>query len=166
MTSSTRTNRPRISDLVPGYRYPRTAAELVNLRAEQFAAMPQGKRECRREEHGELVPRPLERQTYEQLFCGLWWDCPADIGCGGQFAISRDLAYDHGEPYNTGYGWEKFTPAGWVPISDEEAEAFWNDLCAWWERQQPTPKRKRGSAGRTQVARSSPGGTGQPALTT
>ena len=160
MTANTKTDRPRISELVPGYSYPRTVAELVRLRAGQFAAMPRAARECQREGHGDLVPRPLERQTYEQLYCGLWWDCPADIGCGGQFATSRDLAYDHGEPYNTGHGWEKFTPAGWVPISDEEAEAFWDDLSAWRERRHLTPKPKRGSAARPLAADRRPAGTG------
>jgi hypothetical protein len=28
-----------------------------------------------------LVKRPIERQTYEQRWCGTWYDCPAQ-GCG------------------------------------------------------------------------------------
>ncbi|MEG3071079.1 MAG: hypothetical protein HQP61_02405 [Peptococcaceae bacterium] len=27
-------------------------------------------------EHGEMVLRPLAFQTYEQKFCGTWYDCP------------------------------------------------------------------------------------------
>lgn len=26
-------------------------------------------------EHGQMVLRPIERQTYEQKFCGTWYDC-------------------------------------------------------------------------------------------
>ena len=29
--------------------------------------------------HGQMVRRPLERQTYEQRFCGIWFDC---VTCG------------------------------------------------------------------------------------
>jgi hypothetical protein len=27
------------------------------------------------QEHGQMEPRPSGRQTYEQRFCGEWWDC-------------------------------------------------------------------------------------------
>lgn len=27
-------------------------------------------------EHGEMILRPLQHQTYEQKFCGVWYDCP------------------------------------------------------------------------------------------
>lgn len=136
--------RPRISELVKGYQYPRTVDELVRLRLAQLEALGPQQRICpSSKEHGPMPLREISasRQTYEQLYCGLWWDCKA---ChSGSTQPSRDLAYDHGEPYNTGRGFEKFDGRGWVPISEAEVEAFWAKLTAWHEARQPKPKRRR-----------------------
>jgi hypothetical protein len=136
--------RPRISELIPGYRYPRTIAEMMPERRREFQAHAGREHHCPNG-HGPMQPRALEGQTYEELYCGLWWDCKH--GCTSSGAVSsRDLAYDHGEPYNTGDGWEKFTPAGWVPVTAEEVEAFYARLVAWHDARQPKPGRRRRSA--------------------
>lgn len=31
---------------------------------------------CKKVGHGQMVLRPIEKQTYEQKFCGTWYDCP------------------------------------------------------------------------------------------
>lgn len=135
--------RPRISQPITSYPYPRTVADLIEQRRAQLEVRgPEDPPTCPTYAgHGPLTPRPLERQTYEQLYCGLWWDC--ERCTGGVSYPSRDLAYDHGEPYNTGRGWEKFTPAGWVPVSDDEAAEFWARLAAWNEARQPKPRPRR-----------------------
>ena len=135
--------RPRISGPVKGYRYPRTVAELIALRSAQLEARPEQLRvySCPHG-HGPQQPRPLGQQTYEQLYCGLWWDCKN--GCTSSALVqSRDLAYDHGEPYHDGYGWEKFDGASWAPISDREAAQFRAQLKAWHAAREPKPRRKR-----------------------
>lgn len=132
---------PRISALITGYQYPRTITELITLRTAQLEEHPEETRNCPNG-HGPMQPRPLAPQTYEQLYCGLWWDCKS--GCASSGArTSRDLAYDHGEPYNTGHGWEKFDGARWVQISDAEASAFWATLIAWHEARQPKKRKRR-----------------------
>jgi hypothetical protein len=134
--------RPRISQPVTAYPYPKTITELTKHRATQLEARSsEDPPVCHYSEHGVLVLRPLDRQSYESLYCGLWWDCQR---CASSTLYpSRDQCYDHGEPYNTGSGWEKFTGHGWAPISDEEAAAFWATLTAWHEARQPKPKAPR-----------------------
>jgi len=138
--------RPRISEPVTGYPYPRTIPELIQYRRAQLEARgPEDPPGCPTSgEHGPLVLRPLDRQSYESLYCGLWWDCQR---CASSTLYpSRDSAYDRGEPYNTGHGWEKFDGHGWTPVSDDEAAAYWADLAAWNEARQPKPKPRRRTA--------------------
>jgi hypothetical protein len=142
--------RPRISDIITSYPYPHTIAELVTLRTAQLKEQPGETRDCPHG-HGPMQFRPLGQQPYEQLYCGLWWDCKNGCSSSGT-RTSRDLAYDHGEPYNTGYGWEKFDGTSWVPVSDAEAAAFWASIQAWDEARQPLarprPPRKHRSTRR------------------
>src|SRR6185437_5110240 len=141
MTTTT-AERPRISQPVTSYPYPRTIAELIQIRRAQLEARgPENRPVCHYSEHGPLMLRPLEQQSYESLYSGLWWDCQR---CASSTLYpSRDSAYDRGEPYNTGRGWEKHTPGGWVPISDEEAAEYWGRLAAWNEARQPKPRPRR-----------------------
>jgi hypothetical protein len=134
--------RPRISQPVTSYPYPRTIPELIQYRRAQLEARgPEDPPVCHYSEHGLLVLRPLEGQSYESLYCGLWWDCQR---CASSTLYpSRDLCYDHGEPYDTGRGWEKHTPGGWAPVSDDERHTFWSALKAWDEARQPKPRAPR-----------------------
>ena len=134
--------RPRISQPVTSYPYPKTITELARHRTAQLDARgPEDPPACHYSEHGPLVLRPLGGQSYESLYCGLWWDCQR---CASSTLYpSRDQAYDHGEPYNTGTGWEKYTPDGWTPISGDEAAAYWAALAAWNEARQAKPKPRR-----------------------
>lgn len=100
------------------YPYPRTVAEMIPARKAEVEAhaVPA----CRA--HGPMTLRPLKGQTYEQMFCGLHYDC-AD--CRSSVLIpSRDLAHHLGEPYNDGRQWWQHDGTTWQPISDAEAEAF------------------------------------------
>jgi hypothetical protein len=38
--------------------------------------LPSPCRDPRGDHKNGLVPRPLTHQTYEQKYCGLWYDCP------------------------------------------------------------------------------------------
>lgn len=141
-------DRPRISELTKGYRHPAGVSEALAARKAQLdAAVDLQARECPHG-HGLMVMRPLEQQTYEQLFCGLWWDCKN--GCTSNYCeYSRDLAYTHGMPYRNGKAWEKWDGTGWTAIPPMTAEAFWAELRAWDEAQQPKrrpARRKRAAA--------------------
>lgn len=142
-------DRPRISELTKGYRHPAGAPEaLAARRAQLDAATDLQSRECPYG-HGLMVARPLEQQTYEQLWCGLWWDCKN--GCTSSFCEnSRDLSYEHGLPYCNGDTWEKWDGTGWAAIPGSEAETFWAGLRTWQEAQQPKrrPARRRQAAAR------------------
>lgn len=150
---------PRISETVKGYQHPRAIAEMIPVRRAEVESHAHEDHDCP-SGHGPMPPRPLEQQTYEQMWCGVWYDCQTFNGnhrCGGgQVIHSRDLAYEHGEPYSTGHGWEKFTPAGWVPISGEEASAYWAARKAWHderERQYAGKRRRRRSRARKAAAK-------------
>lgn len=120
---------PRISALTPRYRFPRAREELVAARRAQLETLAPDGRDCPNG-HGPMQARPLDQQTPEQLFCGLWWDCRN--GCTSTWcAHSRDLAYQNGEPYRNGDRWEKFDGTGWVPIADTEADQFWATRREW-----------------------------------
>lgn len=162
---------PRISpDPYAGrYPWPKTAADMIPARQATLAALEGQEFPCPNG-HGPMQPRPLGQQTYEQLFCGLWWDC--DGGdyrkCASSTSVpSRELAVHLGEPHRTDEGgWEKHDGAAWVAITDDEAEAFWAERQAWREardRQMYGPKRKRqrqSAAHRNATAplRTTPGG--------
>jgi hypothetical protein len=120
---------PRISALTSGYRFPRTREELIAARQAQLETLAPPCHDCLNG-HGPMQARPLDQQTDEQLFCGLWWDCRN--GCTSAWcARSRDLAYQNGEPYRNGDRWEKFDGAGWVPITEAEADQFWAARRGW-----------------------------------
>jgi hypothetical protein len=117
---------PRISEMTPGYQFPRTAGELIAAREAQLAALAPAVRDCPNG-HGPMKPRPLAGQAYEQLFCGLWWDC--DGRCASStLAVSRDLAYQNGEPYLNDGTWEKWGGTAWIPVADEEL-GQWRAAC-------------------------------------
>ena len=122
---------PRISALTPSYRFPGTKEDLIAARLAQLETLTPAGHDCPNG-HGPMQPRQLHQQTYEQLSCGLWWDCRN--GCTSTWcAHSRDLAYQLGEPYRDGDGWEKFDGTGWVPITGAEADQFWAARREWLE---------------------------------
>ena len=141
---------PRISAEAPRYPWPRTEADMIPARRATLAAnagrdfpCPQG--------HGQMQPRPLESQTYEQLFTGVHWECgKGDYQkcSSGSLVPSRELAVHHGEPHHTDEGsWEKYDGTAWVAITDEEVEAYWAARAAWHEesfkRMQQAAARKK-----------------------
>lgn len=135
---------PRISELDPKFREPRTAAEMIPARQVQITAL--GERRC-----GKcgtvLAARDPATQTYESLWCGVSLDCP-NRGCAVVCETwdSPQLAHYHGRPFSTdGKHAMKYTPRGWVDITEQEAAAFWASLAAWQERRHARmfPKRRR-----------------------
>ncbi|WP_213997022.1 hypothetical protein [Tepidanaerobacter syntrophicus] len=44
---------------------------------------------CPYENHGQLEKRPLKRQTYEQMYCGDWYDCTYP-GCNYSLLIPSE----------------------------------------------------------------------------
>ena len=144
MTSKDLGPLPRISAEAPRYPWPRTEGEMLPARRATLAANEGREFPCPHG-HGPMEPRPLERQTYEQLFCGLHWDCQ-HCGCGASIP-SRELAVHLGEPHRTDEGaWEKYDGTAWVAITDAEAEGFWAARQAWQEenrRQMAQAARRR-----------------------
>ena len=141
MTSKDLGPLPRISAEAPRYPWPKKTAEMFTARQATIAAhdgqefpCPQG--------HGQMQPRPLGQQTYEQVFCGVRWECEAcaagiTFGSRSILIPSRELAVHLGEPHRTDEGgWEKYDGAAWVAITDEEAEAFWTARQAWQDENQ------------------------------
>jgi hypothetical protein len=124
---------PRISELNPKYREPRTIADMLPARREQMEwyVSTGNVPECHYAGHGPLTPRPLEGQTYEQMYCGIWFDCQ-ECASGASFH-SRELAHYHGEPYRHLGTYQKYDGAAWADITDAEAEAYWADRIAWHE---------------------------------
>ena len=108
------------------YYYPRTVEEMIPVRRAEVANYPVP--ECSHG-HGPLTLRRLEGQTYEQMFCGIWYDCTAEgIGhCMGMLYKSRDLAHQLGEPWHDGAQWWQHDGREWVKISDDEAAEFWQE---------------------------------------
>lgn len=47
---------------------------------------------CSAEGHGPMVPRPVAGQTYEQQFCGIWYDCGQPRCRNSRLLASRELA--------------------------------------------------------------------------
>jgi hypothetical protein len=120
---------PRISSPASSYRFPGTREELIAARLAQLETLAPAGHDCPAG-HGPMQPRQLHQQTYEELFCGLWWDC--SNGCTATWcANSRDLAYQNGEPYRNGDRWEKYNGTGWVTITDTEADQFWAARREW-----------------------------------
>jgi hypothetical protein len=71
-----------------------------------------------------MPARPLDRQTYEQLWCGLWWDCQ-QCGSSSGYA-SRELAAYHGEPYTVRKGsYEVWNGAAWLPLPSAHYKVYW-----------------------------------------
>ncbi len=48
---------------------------------------------CPSEGHGQMVPRSLETQTYEQTFCGTWFDCTQPRCRNSRLTVSRELEH-------------------------------------------------------------------------
>lgn len=108
--------------MTQAYAYPRTAAEMIPVRRAEVEAHAHEVPSC--EVHGPMEPRRLEGQTYEQLFCGVWYDCK-DPRCGSSAIFaSRDLAYQNGEPYYDGARYWKHDGVAWRQVSRAEAEEF------------------------------------------
>lgn len=89
--------------------------------------LPAERPRCR--QHGYMVLRPASRQTPEQQFCGVWYDCPeftsATHRCGSSACYpSRGLCQQTGEPYFDGSAWSRHDSMSWVPITDAEATEF------------------------------------------
>jgi hypothetical protein len=97
---------------------PKTIAEMIPVRQAEMKARKTPRCPLK---HGRMVARTLERQTYEVMWCGVWYDC-ADPRCSTSTTYpSRELAAYHGEAYFTGSGYEKWDGAAWQPITDEQA---------------------------------------------
>jgi hypothetical protein len=121
-------------------RDPRTVAEMIPVREDEIRAR-NAKPRCHIKGHGIMQPRPLAGQTYEQMWCGVWYDCTAFVGnqrCGSSASYSsRELAAYHGEPYVVdATHHEVWDGSGWQPVSEEEAAAYWAERSA---RYQMTP---------------------------
>lgn len=114
------------------YSYPRTVAEMIPVRLAEVANYPVP--ECSHG-HGPMVLREISeaRQTYEQMFCGIWYDCYDPQGYHPTVPHStilyksRDLAHQLGEPWNDGAQWWQHNSREWVKISGEEAAEFWQE---------------------------------------
>lgn len=137
---------PRISERTERYPFPRTDADMRAAREAQAAEQKHDVPTCSYK-HGPMVARDLATQTYEQMFCGLWWDCQS---CNSSVSYtSRELAFEHGEPYAGPNGWEKWDGAAWVAITDAEADAYWAARAAWQESRQPVARRRPRKARRS-----------------
>lgn len=49
-------------------------------------------------EHGQMVRRPLERQTYQQKWCGIWYDC---LNCGSSILLESEELRKYLQPYRS-----------------------------------------------------------------
>jgi hypothetical protein len=128
MTSTTSKARPLPPD-------PRAIAEMIPVRRAEIAARTLPR--CPVKGHGLMVARDLGRQTYEVMWCGVWYDCQ-DPRCNNSASIpSRELAAYHGEPYNVdGEHFETWNGRAWQPVSKAEVDAYWAEREAGRERQQ------------------------------
>ena len=66
-----------------------TIAEMVPARQAEMAARPAP--ECGTSGHGPMEPRDLTAQTYEQTWCGVWYDCPQPYCRSSVLYPSREL---------------------------------------------------------------------------
>ena len=117
---------------------PRTIAEMIPVREAEIKARD-AKPRCHIQGHGVMKPRDLKTQTYEQLWCGVWYDCQAFSGmhrCGSSATYSsRELAAYHGEPYCVdAEHFETWTGTDWQPITKAEVDAYWVARLAERER--------------------------------
>ena len=140
------------------YRYPRTIAEITAMRAAEVAAqapasnrLPAERPRCVNPEHGYLVLRPAAQQTYEQRFCGTWYDCAAYNApthrCGTSELIkSRDLCHQLGEPYFDGTSWQQHDGQAWQPVTSAAAAEFFQRRA---DEQQQYIEAARRRSGRT-----------------
>jgi hypothetical protein len=136
------------------YRYPRTLVEMATMRAADLASSPPAAsglpaERPRCEAHGPKTLRPLGRQTYEQAFCGVWYDCEQ---CGASSLYpSRDLQHQLGEPYFDGSFWQRWDGERWTHMAAAEAEEFYRrkqeDLSGQLAGQRK-PKRRMSAAHR------------------
>lgn len=132
------------------HQYPRTVAEMIPARKAEVERYPVP--ECSHG-HGPMVLREISeaRQTYEQMFCGLWYDCrdarlTYGSYCGSVLYKSRDLAHQLGEPWHDGAQWWQHNSREWVKISDAEADEFWQERAeaqAEQEREQRAAARRK-----------------------
>ena len=115
---------------------PRTVAEMIPVREAEITAREapvcgKGKR------HGKMAPRPLAKQTYEQMFCGVGYECAREECSGNAHYLSRELAAYHGEPYVVRDGeYETWDGSAWQPVSQAGFDAYWDKRIAEQERRQ------------------------------
>lgn len=115
---------------------PRTVADMIPVRQAELAARKAPK--CTRDKrHGAMVSHPLEDQTYEVMYCGVWYECRHEGCSGNSHWLSRELAAYHGEPYAVDgeSAFEQWDGEAWQPISQEAAYAWWNRRKAEQESQ-------------------------------
>lgn len=118
---------------------PRTAAEMIPVRLEEIKRRD-AKPECPNG-HGVMPARPLAGQTYEQLYCGVWYDCKlresGERCMSSASYASRELAAYHGEPYVLADGTsETWTGTEWQPITTTEFDAYWAQRMAETKRRE------------------------------
>lgn len=106
-------------------RDPRTVEEMIPVRQAEIAAR-KAPRCTANGRHGAMRPVPLESQTYERMYCGVWYEC-AHAGCtGNSHWLSRELAAYHGEPYVVSEGqYETWNGTEWMPMPAVEFDAYW-----------------------------------------
>jgi hypothetical protein len=138
----------RLAQLPPD---PATITAMIPVRQAEIEA--RGAQPCSTDPgHGAVIPRPLESQSYEQMFCGVWYDC-GDEGCTGNVHyLSRELAAYHSEPYVICEGeYEAWDGSRWVPVTRAQFDTYWARRRAATEQQHKEMTR------RARALRSSPG---------
>lgn len=124
---------PRIGELDTKFREPKTPAEMIPARLALIEALgEQLCSQCRKP----LVARDPRTQSYEQLWCGLNFDCPnSECSVVCQSWDGPELAHYHGRPYSPDGGktWQKYAGGAWVEVTEQEAATFWVQLTAWHE---------------------------------
>lgn len=129
---------------------PRTVAEMIPVRRAELAAHAGEDTDCPNG-HGPMPPRPLESQTYEQMWCGLWWDCE-QCACSRSY-LSRELAAYHGEPYVIRDGeHEMWNGREWVTITQAQFDTYWRRRLAQTERSRRDMNRQARASRRGQKA--------------
>ena len=138
--------------LPPG---PRTIAEMIPVREAEIRARD-AKPRCHIKGHGVMQPRDLKTQTYEQMWCGVWYDCQAFSGmhrCSSSATYSsRELAAYHGEPYCVdAEHFETWDGTQWVPVSKADAHAWFENRATERDHQVAEDVRRARASRRRRV---------------
>jgi hypothetical protein len=72
-------------------------AEMIPARKAELETLPADAPTCPSEGHGRMMPRSLTTQTYEQMFCGVWFDCTQPRCRNSRLSVSPELAHQLGQ---------------------------------------------------------------------